>query len=373
MPQDAGDVAADGAARAAALDPARLLLLQAPAGSGKTTLLTQRFLRLLAEVEAPEQILAVTFTRKAAAEMRARIVGALRASAAQRERDAGEGIGAGDDLVADGARFDDTTLALAQAALAQSRQRGWDVESNPARLRIQTIDGLNRSLAASLPIAAAAGQSLEVTQRRSAALPRGGAARALLDAESDPAMQGAFGPVAAAARQQLAAARSAARRHAGATQSLAAARRRAAMRWTCGDASSRASPRVVTRRCRRQRAMPDGDARARVCGWRRMRRGTRRGRGGGAGRAAGPRQPCRGPAPGWCAVARLALTGTGDAAQDAERAQRLSGAATRRRARARSGSASSRRSRARSALLVRCCCSCRRSRSSRSMRPCWNR
>ena len=172
-----GDATADAAARAAALDPARSLLLQAPAGSGKTTLLTQRFLRLLAEVEQPEQILAVTFTRKAAAEMRARILGALHAC----------------EVVGRDARtksaFEATTLGLAAAALARSRRLGWDIDANPSRLRIQTIDGLNRSLAASLPIAAAAGQSLEVTQRERQ-LYRDAARRALIDAESDPAMQG---------------------------------------------------------------------------------------------------------------------------------------------------------------------------------------
>jgi len=158
----ASEVAAalDSSARIQALDPSRSLLLQAPAGSGKTTVLTARFLTLLATVEGPEEILAITFTRKAAAEMRQRIIGALRAA------DAGAAAPRGIDPV------------VLQAVRQRDRLAGWELLSNPARLRIDTIDALNARLARSLPVSARSGTALTIA-RSPAMLYRVAARRAL--------------------------------------------------------------------------------------------------------------------------------------------------------------------------------------------------
>ena len=120
---------ADAAARAAALDVTRSFIVQAPAGSGKTELLTQRFLALLANVETPESVLAITFTRKAASEMRNRILEALRHCN-------GASGAAGKLLV--------RTRELARAVLARDARFGWALLENPSRLRLLTIDSLNQ-------------------------------------------------------------------------------------------------------------------------------------------------------------------------------------------------------------------------------------
>ena len=80
----------DAPARAFAVDPGNNVVLEASAGTGKTTVLVSRYVNLLRAGVDPSNILAITFTRQAAAEMRDRIIRELRRSAegppAERDR-----------------------------------------------------------------------------------------------------------------------------------------------------------------------------------------------------------------------------------------------------------------------------------------------
>ena len=103
----------DADTRAQALDVRRSFLVRAPAGSGKTDLLIRRFLALLDTVEHPEEVIAITFTVKAAGEMRDRVLGALS---------------------------------------EEPRRDRWQLLEFPGRLRIQTIDALCQSLMRQMPV-----------------------------------------------------------------------------------------------------------------------------------------------------------------------------------------------------------------------------
>ena len=133
---------ADQAVRERALDPTCSFIVQAPAGSGKTELLVQRYLRLLGREHEPDAVLAITFTRKAAAEMRERVSGSLREAASGNTH---------------APAHRQLSLQLARRVLEQSRKRGWDLPDNPARLRIITIDALGSWLAVSSPVSSGGG------------------------------------------------------------------------------------------------------------------------------------------------------------------------------------------------------------------------
>ncbi len=165
----------DSDVRREAVESVDSILLRAPAGSGKTTVLVQRLLVLLTRVGRPEQVLAITFTRKAAAEMRERVLAALAiANGAQPVP-----LAANDSLR--------RTIALAQETLRHATRQGWDLMQNPAQLRIQTIESLNHWIATQLPASAGTGDGDIVEQ------PLGvyrDAARQALDlAAHDPALR----------------------------------------------------------------------------------------------------------------------------------------------------------------------------------------
>jgi ATP-dependent helicase/nuclease subunit A len=81
------EIEQDEAARRFAVDPRYNVVLEASAGTGKTTVLVHRYVNLLRAGVDPANILAITFTRKAATEMRERIIRELRAAAALSQAD----------------------------------------------------------------------------------------------------------------------------------------------------------------------------------------------------------------------------------------------------------------------------------------------
>ena len=108
--------------RERALNWEQSFIVQAPAGSGKTSLLVERYLHLLAHVQRPEEILAITFTRAAAMEMKQRVLDALHKD-----------------------------NALTRAIRIQDQANNWQLRSNPHLLKIQTIDSFATELATQIP------------------------------------------------------------------------------------------------------------------------------------------------------------------------------------------------------------------------------
>lgn len=126
--------------RLRAIDPTQSFCVSAPAGSGKTELLTQRLLALLARVNRPEQVLAITFTRKAASEMSSRVIEKLdqarRLTPAQLPHEA-------------------TTRALAQSLLAHAESLDWQLDEST--LNIRTIDSFCHEITRQMPIVSGVG------------------------------------------------------------------------------------------------------------------------------------------------------------------------------------------------------------------------
>lgn len=142
----------DQAVRKDVLSTNQSFAVSAPAGSGKTGLLTQRVLALLGTCEQPENVLAITFTKKAAAEMKHRILSALQAT--QQKLAANEPPPEDD--------YAKTTWKLACTVLKRDQEKNWQLLSLPNRLNITTIDSFCRQLSQQTPMTNELGNTPDV-------------------------------------------------------------------------------------------------------------------------------------------------------------------------------------------------------------------
>lgn len=121
----------DHSAREQALNPQESFIIQAPAGSGKTELLIQRYLRLLSQCQTPNQVLAITFTKKAAGEMRHRIQKALQRAA---------------NPIPPQQAHTALTWSLARAVYERAATLLWSLDDIALDLSIMTIDACCQQL-----------------------------------------------------------------------------------------------------------------------------------------------------------------------------------------------------------------------------------
>ena len=139
--------------REQALDSARSFIVQAPAGSGKTELLTLRYLKLLCISEQPEEVLAITFTKKAASEMRDRIINSIRW--AQQVSESEQPLDS---------ELEDKRFEIASAVIQRDKEANWHLLQNPSRLRVQTIDSFCFYLARQMPVLSRIGGNARISE-----------------------------------------------------------------------------------------------------------------------------------------------------------------------------------------------------------------
>jgi len=139
-------------ARDSALDIGHSFIVQAPAGSGKTELLTMRYLKLLAMSSQPEEVLAITFTKKAASEMRDRIIRVLNWC---------RSFDCSDSQLSD---IESARLRIGRSVLERDSSQNWRLLQSPSRLRVQTIDSFCLYLAKQLPTLSQIGGNPNVTE-----------------------------------------------------------------------------------------------------------------------------------------------------------------------------------------------------------------
>jgi ATP-dependent exoDNAse (exonuclease V) beta subunit len=146
--------------RHAAIDPSASVVVDACAGSGKTTLLVARMVRALLEGAEPDQILAVTFTRLAAHEMRERLSGMLR------------GLALADDTALHASLRDDFGLGAGRADALAGRARGLyeAVLRHPRGPEVTTFHRWFRTLALIGPLSTDTGEGAQLTEEAASLL-----------------------------------------------------------------------------------------------------------------------------------------------------------------------------------------------------------
>ena len=134
-----------------AADPVRNATVHASAGTGKTWLLVTRIIRLLLHGARPDSILAVTFTRKAAAEMQQRVTERLR-----------------ELMAADGTRLDELLLQCGvtpTGALREHARRLYEINLfNPYSLRATTFHAFCQELLQRFPMEADVMPGFEIAE-----------------------------------------------------------------------------------------------------------------------------------------------------------------------------------------------------------------
>ncbi|MDZ4111179.1 MAG: double-strand break repair helicase AddA [Brevundimonas sp.] len=142
-----------------AADPGRSVFVTATAGSGKTTTLVDRVARLLLQKAPPGEILCVTYTKAAAAEMQARLFDKLGRWAVMDDA----------DLSRDLAQLDDRDPArLTAADLSDARRLFARALETPGGLKIQTIHAFCEKLLRRFPIEAGVSPTFRVLENEAA-------------------------------------------------------------------------------------------------------------------------------------------------------------------------------------------------------------
>jgi ATP-dependent helicase/nuclease subunit A len=152
----------DQAQRELAVDPHRSVLVRAPAGSGKTGVLLLRYLHCLLAVDQPETVVAITFTNKAAGEIKERVISALQDGAR-----ALASVSIGEKLALLGSGFEHDIREVVFKVLEKDALNHWHLLKNSARLRITTFDSLCGSLVRRLPLLSGLGAAVPVTDAES--------------------------------------------------------------------------------------------------------------------------------------------------------------------------------------------------------------